>query len=115
MSALFHRRIYNYFSLLSDRLVILQRYNSARTLKTVARRCHVNAHRPPPLLWSLGHHESASSCLVYSNCKVCRHLSDNSRSTGRVETAADGRWSNRCSCCGLNSKGHSQTNYTCFC
>jgi len=97
MNALFHRRIYKHFGLLRDRLVTSQHYSSVRTLKTVSRVCDATSHRPSSVL-------SHSTCLIY--CRTCRRLSDDAHShTDRFGKAADGRWSNRCSCCGLNSKG----------
>lgn len=86
MNALFRRRIYRHFGLLRDRLVASGHYSdSIRTLKTVA----VGGHHHRPLFSA-----------------TYRHLSGEVHSHGGgFETAADGRWSNRCNCCGLNSKG----------
>lgn len=74
-------------------------YNLVRTLKNVLTDCHVTLQRP---LSELSHERA--TCPVYCNAR--RHSSDDVRShTDRFESAADGRWSNRCNCCGLNSKG----------
>jgi len=103
MNALFRRRIYKPFGLLQDRLMTARHY---RTLKTALTDCDVRLHRP----LSISH--DRVTCLVY--CSARRHLNDDVRThKDRFESAADGRWSNRCNCCGLNSKG--STNKTlCF-
>ena len=100
MNALFHRRVYRPFATLTDRLMTVRHYNSVRTLKTVITDCHVLR----PLSSVVGHERM--TCPVY--CSDRRHLSDDVHShNDRFESAADGRWSNRCNCCGLNSKGSS--------
>lgn len=102
MNALLHRRIYKHLGLLRDRLVMARHCTSVRTLKTVSDRYHDALCRPLSVL--------SHECAVY--CKVRRHLSDDIHShKDRFETAADGRWSNRCNCCGLNSKGVTDETY----
>ena len=93
MNALFNRRIYKHFGLLRDRLATARHYSSVRALKTLSSRYH------GPFF------VGCASCPVfYSNAR--RHFADDVHShKDRFETAADGRWSNRCNCCGLNSKG----------
>ena len=74
-----------------------QHYNPVRTLRTVPSGCNFTSYRP------LSAHKRAAF-PVYYKCR--RHLSDDVHShKDSFETAADGRWSNRCNCCGLNSKG----------
>jgi len=99
MNVLFHRRIYKPFRLLSHHFVTARRYNSVRTFKAVRRSCSAALCRPLSVLA-----KERTACCVY--CTSRRHLSDDLDShEDRFATAADGRWSNRCNCCGLNSKG----------
>jgi len=97
MNVLFRRRIYKNFGLLRDSLMTERHYNSIRTLKAVHKDFYITPR--PHLPFTVVNHERAV-CPVYS--KACRRLSDDVHShKGRFESAADGRWSNRCNCCGL--------------
>jgi len=96
MSALFRRHVYKPVGLIRHRFMTERYCDSVRTLKTVFTDSHVTPPRPLSAV--------RATCPVY--CKARRHLSDDVRShKDRIESAADGRWSNRCNCCGLNSKG----------
>jgi len=102
MNALFHRRMCKPFGLLKECFMIGRHYNSTRTLKMIRRDRHVSVCLPFSVPARC--HERSMTCPVY--CRAHRRLShDVHSSKERFESAADGRWSNRCNCCGLNSKG----------
>jgi len=110
MNALFRRRIYKPFGLLRDHLIRERHYYSVNTVKAVLRDCHITLYRP----LSVVSHERLSCSSMYCNSR--RHLSDDVHSHKyRFESAADGRWSNRCNCCGLNSKGFIDETYILLC
>jgi len=99
MNTLFHRRIYKHFGLLKDRLMTARHYSRVRTLKTAYNVYHSKLCRPLSVL-SYDH----AACPVF--CQAHRHLADDAHlHKDRIEVAADGRWSNRCNCCGRNSRG----------